>query len=430
MGKSMLIPKLRFSNYSDEWNSYELWELLTLFSFKFHPKKELDEFKNIKTISYEDIYNKLFTIVSLEDHEHFSFIKNNIDLTNCSNDHYLKDGDLIIADISYNREYVLKAIEVKDINDVRFLAGPRTLFARDKKDVTVFGFKAYLFSTPNIKNKLEKMANELPVGLVNRKFILKLKVNIPSKKEQQDIVNFLISIDEKILLLEKKYESYLNLKKYLIEQLFTQNLRFKDKNGKCFEDWKKIHLKDTDIEILNKDHRDNFPKQKDFLNKGIPFIRTVNIQNSKLTFKDMRYVSESLHDTSFQIHLKKKDILITTRGDIGLIAYVTDEFENSHIDSKISLLRVNDKNIDYKFLYYLFTSNYLQKQLFKYQTGYNIKRLDKHDLKNLLLLIPPHREQMMIVHFLDKINNKIELNQSKLSKIKLFKRGLLKKMFV
>ena len=51
------------------------------------------------------------------------------------------------------------------------------------------------------------------------------KIGVPSIKEQEKIVNFLSLIDNKIGLLEKKYQSYVVFKKYLMQQIFAQKLR-------------------------------------------------------------------------------------------------------------------------------------------------------------------------------------------------------------
>ena len=54
------------------------------------------------------------------------------------------------------------------------------------------------------------------------------KIGVPSIKEQEQIVNFLSLVDKKIGLLEKKHQAYLDFKKYLMQQIFTQKLRFGD----------------------------------------------------------------------------------------------------------------------------------------------------------------------------------------------------------
>ena len=60
---------------------------------------------------------------------------------------------------------------------------------------------------------------------INSNEYKKLPINLPSYEEQKKISDFLELIDNKIGLLEKKYENYQNFKKYLMQQIFAQKLR-------------------------------------------------------------------------------------------------------------------------------------------------------------------------------------------------------------
>ena len=45
-------------------------------------------------------------------------------------------------------------------------------------------------------------------------------------KEQEKLAKFLIEINKKIGLLEKKYQAYIDFKKYMMQKIFTKKLRF------------------------------------------------------------------------------------------------------------------------------------------------------------------------------------------------------------
>ncbi|MBQ9025643.1 MAG: restriction endonuclease subunit S [Methanobrevibacter sp.] len=62
-------------------------------------------------------------------------------------------------------------------------------------------------------------------GGLNLKLIRSIPINLPSIDEQKNISNFINSIDNKIMLLERKLISYQDFKKYLMQQIFAQNLR-------------------------------------------------------------------------------------------------------------------------------------------------------------------------------------------------------------
>ena len=62
-------------------------------------------------------------------------------------------------------------------------------------------------------------------GGLNLKLIRSIQIQIPPIMEQEKISNFINEIDNKIRLLEQKYKSYQDFKKYLMQLIFTQNLR-------------------------------------------------------------------------------------------------------------------------------------------------------------------------------------------------------------
>ena len=62
-------------------------------------------------------------------------------------------------------------------------------------------------------------------GNLSANIIKKLEFNFPKLEEQQKIRQFLMLIVNKMELLEKKHKSYLDFKKYLMQQIFAQKLR-------------------------------------------------------------------------------------------------------------------------------------------------------------------------------------------------------------
>lgn len=62
-------------------------------------------------------------------------------------------------------------------------------------------------------------------GNLSANIIKKLEFNFPELNEQQKISEFLLLIDKKIQLLERKHDEYQDFKKFLMQQIFTQKLR-------------------------------------------------------------------------------------------------------------------------------------------------------------------------------------------------------------
>ena len=222
-----IIYLLRFASYSNEWESHKLGDILTFYSTNSFSREKLNYVSgNVKNIHYGDIHTKFPTILPISGNKDVPYINDDVDLSRYKVDQFLQDGDLIIADASEDYADIGKAIEVKDIDDEKVLAGLHTILARDEKNITVNGFKGYLFLTNDLKRNIKRIANGISVLGISKKNLSKLEVNIPSKNEQQEIVNLFSSIDKKIELLEDKHTYYQDFKKYLMQKIFTQKLRF------------------------------------------------------------------------------------------------------------------------------------------------------------------------------------------------------------
>ena len=102
--------------------------------------------------------------------------------------------------------------------------------------------------------------------------------------------------------------------------------------------------------------------------------------------------------------VRKDDILITTRGTIGKIARVPDEFYKGVIHPCIIKFRINDEKINYNLLRLLFNeSDLILKQMNYYSNATTIEVIYSSTLKNIIIPYPrEYREQEKIAAFLDR----------------------------
>ena len=87
-------------------------------------------------------------------------------------------------------------------------------------------FLHYLLTTSKLKKEVIRKSSSTAVPMISQAEIKKLKINYPSSSEQEKIGHFFNIFDNKIELLKNKRNIYQDFKKYLMQQIFTQKLRF------------------------------------------------------------------------------------------------------------------------------------------------------------------------------------------------------------
>ncbi len=104
-----------------------------------------------------------------------------------------------------------------------------------------FFFQAYLSSTEG-QNAIERSQVGSGREGLNFKSIRLLKLNIPKLPEQQKIAGFLIAVDDKIQQLTKKKALLEQYKKGVMQQIFNQQIRFKDDDRTDYPEWEEKKL--------------------------------------------------------------------------------------------------------------------------------------------------------------------------------------------
>ena len=304
------------------------------------------------------------------------------------------------------------------------------------------GFQSFIVNKDNdseflynwiIKNKKEfiRRASGSTFLEIGKSEIKKIKSNIPLLSEQQKIAAFLTAVDSKIEQLSKKQELLGEYKKGLMEQIFSQAIRFKANDGSDFPDWEEKKLGDLSVVISDGNYGELYPTSSDFKLTGVPFLRANNIKSLKIDGTDTKYITEEQHSLLTSGHLQTNDILITTRGVLGNLAIVESTHNGSNINAQICLLRVtNTSELNHFYLLFVLDHRDSKKQYKAFETGTALKQLPKGNLRKIKLKLPTLFEQNKIANFLSSIDTKIEQVGKQLRESKQFKKALLQQMFV
>ncbi len=222
----MDVPELRFPEFSGEWEEKKLVDIAKFSKGKGISKKDISE-EGIPCIRYGELYTtykeKISDVVSK---------------TNLSKDElvFSSENDIIIPTSGETAIDIATASCV--INEGIGIGGDTTII-KTKGDGLFFSY--YLNSK---RKNIAKLAQGVSVVHLYSTHLKILDLKVPQIEEQEKIASFLSKVDEKIGFLEKKQELWKTYKKGIMQQIFSQELRFKDENGADYPDWEEKVLGD------------------------------------------------------------------------------------------------------------------------------------------------------------------------------------------
>ena len=396
MSEEKLVPKLRFKGFDDEWVIKRLDEISEI-----NPKtRELPE--NFVYIDLDSVNNGILT--------KFNKI-NKIDAPSRAQ-RCLDLNDILFQTV---RPYQMNNFFF-ELNDCDYVAS--TGYAQIKSQIFPRFLYYYLHYYKFVNDVLNRCTGS-SYPAINSTDLKKIKIKIPSSFNEQKLIGDLFhKIDKKIELLENKYEYYQYFKKYLMQQIFTQKLRFAD----CTGEWNLFKLGDI-VELM----RNGCSENQVSFETEFPVTRIETISKGILNFDKVGYVEKI--DSSYL--LQYGDILLSNINSLKYIGNCVffDEDKPLYHGMNLMLMRFKDDfNKKYLFYYMKFYQQWFQKMACQ---AVNQASINQSSLKKFPFYIPPTiDEQNKIVNVIDDTEHKINSIEDQIIKMEEFKKGLLQQMFV
>ncbi len=195
--------------------------------------------------------------------------------------------------------------------------------------------------------------------------------------------------------------------------------------------WQNSLFKNCKIAIVDGDRGKNYPKQDDFLSDGFClFLNAGNVTKNGFNFDEKQFISRSKNELMGKGKLKRKDIIITTRGTIGNISYYDDKikFDNIRINSGMAIIRNENKSVDSKFLVKYLKSSNFKKEIKRVSFGSAQPQLTIQIINKFKFISPPFPEQNAIVKVLETWDKYLEKLSRKIEIKKDIKKGLMQRL--
>ncbi len=389
-------PKLRFKEFSEEWESFLLGDSIILYDNQRKPIKEQER------SSGEYAYYGATGIIDYIDN-------------------YIFEGEYLILGedganiITRNAPLIYKTQGRFWVNNHAHIFKPISKFNMDfmKHNLELINYIPYNTGTAQPKLNTDSLKSIL--------------FNSPSLQEQEKIASLLSLIDDKINLQSEKVKYLKDYKKGLMQKIFSRELRFKDENGNDYPEWEEKKLGDIVInqggtaleKFVDENGSHNFISIGNYSIDG----KYVNI-NQKISLND-KTKDKLLYENELVMVLNDK----TSTGDLIGSTILIDE-DNKYIYNQRSERLICKDNVLPSFLWLNLNFDGFRKKVFAISQGGTQIYVNFSNVKQLKIELPCIDEQNKISVFLTSVDKKIQKEQEKLDSLNEYKKGLLQQMFV
>ncbi|HKM93370.1 MAG TPA: restriction endonuclease subunit S [Prolixibacteraceae bacterium] len=430
------IPKLRFPEFSGEWETKTLINLSEngFSNGAFNDPKKVGSgylLINVKDMYVDGTINPdNLTRVALDENE---FLKNRVEF----GDLFFTRSSLVKEGIAYSN------VNLNRIDDLTF--DGHLIRMRPNQKTTSPIYLYYCFSTNTARLQFIRRGKTTTMTTIGQEDIATVEISIPTLPEQQKIATFLTAVDEKLQALKQKKTLLEQYKKGVMQRIFNQSLNLDSQNSLNHDlsdlpddhDFEKQEnqksgqssesQKSRFRQLRFKDENGNeFPKwEKKKLGEVFSTIATKKYQikssgfNSFGKYKIVDQGQELIAGYSDKTENVFKDFPVIVFGDhTTIVKYINFEFIVGADGTKL-LKNKNQDNL--KYLYYNLCFNNVEQQ--GYKRHFTM-------LSEILIQLPSLQEQTRIANFLTAIDEKINHTETQIQQTQEYKKGLLQKMFV
>ena len=329
-------------------------------------------------------------------------------------DNYAFDTDALLvsgngANVGYIHHYKGK-----------FNAYQRT-YVLDRFDENIIFIKYFLDGFLHIRIFKEAKEGNTPYIVMGT--LTEMSIRLPKLAEQTKIANFLTSVDEKITQLTQKCELLTQYKKGVMQQIFSQELRFKDDDGQNFPEWEETTLGNiaTFLRGGSLSKSDISPDGKfECVHYGELFTIYSEVIRS---LKSKTNLTEAIKSEFGDILMPSSDVTPAGLAKASCILKA-----GIILGGDINIIRLKNKT-EPIFISYLL--NFYKHKIIELVSGTTVKHIYIKDIKTISMTVPHAiKEQTKIANFLAAIDDKITVTQTQLKVVKQYKQGLLQQMFV
>jgi len=406
-----IVPKLRFRVFMENWQKSPINEITSYVDYRGKTPAKTDS--GIFLVTAKNIRMGFIDYKSSEEF-----------IAKSDYENVMSRGKPAIGDVLITTEAPMGNIASVDRVDIAL--AQRVIKLRGIKSVIDNEFLRYRLQSKQFQDELNSKSSGGTVKGIKGSVLHKINVAFPALEEQTKIANFLAAVDAKISQLTKKHELLSSYKKGVMQKIFSQELRFKDDEGREFAEWKLT----TIGEIANKVIAGGTPStlKKEYWGGNIRWMNSGELNLKLVVEVENRITQAGLENSSTKL-IPKNCVLIGLAGQGKTRGTVAMNLVELCTNQSIAAILPNPKTFDSHYLCQNLEARYDELRSLSAGDG-GRGGLNLQIIKSMEINLPCLQEQAKIANFLTAIDDKITNVKSQLEATKKYKQGLLQQMFV
>ena len=242
----------------------------------------------------------------------------------------------------------------------------------------------------------EKHNKTVTIPSLTKADLLKIKIDLPSLGEQQDIVKKLQQIET--IIFKRKQE--LDILDELIKARFVEMFGIKARFVEMFGDEKNLMTMSEVCSIIT----DGTHQPPRFTDTGIPFIFVSNITGDKVTYDAEKFIDQDTYDELIKrTPIEVGDVLLSTVGSYGHPAVVRSD-KKFLFQRHIAYLKPRREIINSDYLHGAILSPDAQRQIEEGVKGIAQKTLNLSEIKKMRIPVPVMNRQKEFAAFVAQVD--------------------------
>lgn len=279
------------------------------------------------------------------------------------------------------------------------------------------------YAIQNVQPQMQNTANAAVVPILNKTRFSNIEIPLPSLETQKQIVEFLDKVTSLISLRKQQLAKLDELVKARFVEMFgdpadnVNNLTVSPMTAIC--------------QIIDGDRGKNYPKQEEFSDSGFClFLNAKNVTAQGFSFENCTYITEEKDALLRNGKLCRGDVVLTTRGTIGNLAFYDTSvpYENIRINSGMVILRMNKQVVSEIFFIEQFKMQ-LDSIKSRIASGSAQPQLPISTMNKIEMILPPIELQNQFSAFVERVDKQKQTVQQSLEKLELMKKALMQEFF-